>query len=225
MNSFLLRHALSVIGMLSGFDRVRLRGTARMIANADGLRALLSHVGVLLKDFKAFALNVSDQIRASSRLAAETAGTREFKVYEPPRARSRSPAPPNRPNRSGGPCARASATFIAAPRSVRRPMNGTSTRWRASSIRRRSRRSASRCVSGPNSMAAKSAASIRFPGRMPSCWNMSAAASSSSTDSAPVAVKRIIAECERAGTPDSAAIIATHFPLSDREPANRGGHA
>jgi hypothetical protein len=73
MNSFLLRHALSVIGMLSGFDRVRLRGTARMIANVDGLRVLLSHVGVLLKDFKDFAMNASDQIRAASRLIAQTA--------------------------------------------------------------------------------------------------------------------------------------------------------
>ncbi len=49
MNAFLHRHASSVIGVLSSFDRVRLRGTVRSLANAGGLRAALGHVGVLLR--------------------------------------------------------------------------------------------------------------------------------------------------------------------------------
>lgn len=74
MNSFLQRHASSVIGLLSGFDRVRLRGTARLIANTNGLLSLLSHIRVLLKDFKHFAMDVSEQIRCASQQAAQSAG-------------------------------------------------------------------------------------------------------------------------------------------------------
>lgn len=70
MNAFLQHHASSVIGALSGFDRVRLRGTVRLLANAGGLGAALRHVGVLLKDFKEFAMEMSAQIIASSKQAA-----------------------------------------------------------------------------------------------------------------------------------------------------------
>jgi hypothetical protein len=73
MKTFLQRHASSVIGVLSGFDRVRLRGTVRLLANAGGLGAALGHVGVLLKDFKQFAGGVSKQIKATSEQAAESA--------------------------------------------------------------------------------------------------------------------------------------------------------
>jgi hypothetical protein len=73
VSTFLQRHASSVIGVLSGFDRVRLRGTVRLLANAGGLGAALGHVGVLLKDFKEFAMGVSKQIKSSSEQAAESA--------------------------------------------------------------------------------------------------------------------------------------------------------
>lgn len=74
MNSFLQRHAGSVTGMLSGFDRVRFRGTVRILSNASGLMAVLSHLGVLLKDFKAFATGVSEKLKDASLAAAERAG-------------------------------------------------------------------------------------------------------------------------------------------------------
>jgi len=54
MNTFLQRHAPSVTGMLSGFDRVRFRGTLRLLANAGGMGAFLAYMGVLLKDFKQY---------------------------------------------------------------------------------------------------------------------------------------------------------------------------
>jgi hypothetical protein len=73
VNAFLQRHASSVIGVLSGFDRVRLRGTVRLLANAGGLGAALGHVGVLLKDFKQFAMGVSGQIKSASEQAAASA--------------------------------------------------------------------------------------------------------------------------------------------------------
>ena len=71
MNGFLQRHAGSVTGMLSGFDRVRFRGTLRLVANAAGMNAFLRYVGVLLKDFKQYVLEVTDQVRrATEELAA-----------------------------------------------------------------------------------------------------------------------------------------------------------
>src|SRR5438105_7981331 len=74
MNSFLLRHAGSVTGMLSGFDRVRFRGTVRILSNASGLMALLSHLSVLLKDFKQFASSMSEKLKCASLAAAMEAG-------------------------------------------------------------------------------------------------------------------------------------------------------
>ena len=46
MNSFLQRHADSVTGMVSGFDRVRFQGTLRRLANARGMNAFLLYLGV-----------------------------------------------------------------------------------------------------------------------------------------------------------------------------------
>lgn len=74
MNGFLQRHAGSVTGMLSGFDRIRFRGTIRLLANASGLGAVLSYLGVLLKDFKAYAMGLSEQLKAASLAVAESAG-------------------------------------------------------------------------------------------------------------------------------------------------------
>ena len=47
MLDFIQRHAGSVIGVLSGFDRVLFRGTLRRIANAAGMSTFLSYTGVL----------------------------------------------------------------------------------------------------------------------------------------------------------------------------------
>lgn len=74
MNSFIQRHAGSVTGMLSGFDRIRFRGTVRILSNASGLLAVLSHLGVLLKDFKEFATGVSEKLKRASLAAALEAG-------------------------------------------------------------------------------------------------------------------------------------------------------
>jgi len=53
MPTFLQKYAASVTGSISGFDRLVLRGTLRLIANVGGMHAYLSQVGVLLKDFGA----------------------------------------------------------------------------------------------------------------------------------------------------------------------------
>ena len=52
MNTFVRRHRESVIGVLNGFDRVRIRGTLRWLCYPDGLAKHLTKMRVLLKDFK-----------------------------------------------------------------------------------------------------------------------------------------------------------------------------
>jgi hypothetical protein len=74
MNAFVQQHAKSVIGVIRGWDRLRFRGTVRMLANLTGMSSFLSYTGHLLKDFGDYAQEVSRQVRAASLAAAETAG-------------------------------------------------------------------------------------------------------------------------------------------------------
>lgn len=74
MNAFLQRHASSVMGMLSGWDRLRFRGTLRMLANVTGLSRFLSYTGHLFKDFGSYAQELSRQTRAASLAVAESGG-------------------------------------------------------------------------------------------------------------------------------------------------------
>jgi hypothetical protein len=74
MQGFIQRHAEQVSGVLSGLDRVRLRGTLRWLSNPRGLLNYLSLISVLLKDFKAFAMDCTVQIRRASHSLALSAG-------------------------------------------------------------------------------------------------------------------------------------------------------
>ena len=70
MDSFVTRHADSVTGTLSGFDRLLFRGTLRMIATVKGLMSYLWSFQVLLKNFGDWSQNLTDQIRAASEQVA-----------------------------------------------------------------------------------------------------------------------------------------------------------
>jgi hypothetical protein len=74
VNEFIERHRDSVIGVLSGFDRVRFRGTLRWLCHADGLGRWLSTMKVLLKDFGSLTQRVTDGIRAAAEGLAAAAG-------------------------------------------------------------------------------------------------------------------------------------------------------
>lgn len=74
MHRFLEHYAADLTGQLSGFDRLRFRGTVRLIANARGLRNCMAGLGVLVKDFKPFALKVSARVRAAAEQVAAAAG-------------------------------------------------------------------------------------------------------------------------------------------------------
>ena len=53
MDHFSRKHADDVMGALSGFDRIRFRGTQRWLANVRGMMGFLWRVQVKLKEFKA----------------------------------------------------------------------------------------------------------------------------------------------------------------------------
>lgn len=74
MDTFLTRHASSVKGSLSGFDRVRFRGTLRWIANLRGMAVWMHRTNVLLKDFKQYAKGLTEQIKQTTASIAEKAG-------------------------------------------------------------------------------------------------------------------------------------------------------
>jgi hypothetical protein len=70
VDRFIQKHAKDVIGVLSGFDRLVLRGTLRGLVYPAGMKRYLWRVQVLLKDFKKHALAVTERIEeAASRIA------------------------------------------------------------------------------------------------------------------------------------------------------------
>jgi hypothetical protein len=79
MESFIQRHAADVIGSLSGFDRIRFRGTKRLLSVAGGMFNFLWQQQVLLKHFKAYVTSVTERIRqATLRVAAEAGLTVQY---------------------------------------------------------------------------------------------------------------------------------------------------
>jgi hypothetical protein len=74
MQEFVQRHRSSVIGVLSGFDRLLFRGTLRRIANTAGLSSFLSYTGVLLKEFGDYSMRLTERVREACEGMAREAG-------------------------------------------------------------------------------------------------------------------------------------------------------
>jgi hypothetical protein len=74
VNEFVRRHAGCVTGCLSGFDRLLLRGTIRLLANAAGLMRYLWAARVLLKDFGEWSAALTAQVREASEGVMREAG-------------------------------------------------------------------------------------------------------------------------------------------------------
>jgi hypothetical protein len=74
MRSFLNVHGSEIKGVLSGFERVRFRGTLRWLANLQGMGSFLWESNVLLKDFVAWSKSLTEQVRVASHRLAEAAG-------------------------------------------------------------------------------------------------------------------------------------------------------
>ena len=71
MKTFIQRFGKNILGVLHGFDRIRLRGTRRVLAKVSGMMGYLCRRKVLLKDFKAFAAGLTEPLRVVTRFSSE----------------------------------------------------------------------------------------------------------------------------------------------------------
>jgi hypothetical protein len=74
MKAFVQRFADKILGVISGFDRIRFRGSLRLLASVGGTGAWLHSQGILLKEFLPFAENLTKQLRQRTKQIAEEAG-------------------------------------------------------------------------------------------------------------------------------------------------------
>jgi len=74
MATFVDRFSDSIHGVLSGFDRIRFRGTQRLLASVRGMTAFLAFHSVRLTEFKPYVTAVTDQIRRQVEAQAQRAG-------------------------------------------------------------------------------------------------------------------------------------------------------
>jgi hypothetical protein len=72
--SFLTRFGDKITGVLSGFDRLRLRGTLRHLFRASVMEAYLNASRVLIKDFGKFAQAMTARVKAAAYATAERTG-------------------------------------------------------------------------------------------------------------------------------------------------------
>src|SRR4029077_18017553 len=71
MHQFIKRHENDILGVLSGFDRIRFRGTIRWFGSIRGVMSFLWELQVRLTQFTAWAKGLTQQIGdASERIAA-----------------------------------------------------------------------------------------------------------------------------------------------------------
>jgi hypothetical protein len=73
-NPFVARHQIDVIGVLQGWDRLRLQGTLRRLYHPPMMEYYLACFKVLFKEFGAFALKLSGRIAAATQQLVERAG-------------------------------------------------------------------------------------------------------------------------------------------------------
>lgn len=75
--TFVSKFGSKVTGFLSGFDRLRFRATLGMLFQPVIMGQYLSRQNVLLKDFKNYALEITERIKATARRAVQAAGRSE----------------------------------------------------------------------------------------------------------------------------------------------------
>lgn len=65
MDEFTRRYEGQITGILSGWDRIRFRGSLRMLGHVGGMMTYLGQAGVLLKDFGSFVEHKSALMKAA----------------------------------------------------------------------------------------------------------------------------------------------------------------
>ena len=77
MQQFMRRFDECLAGVLTGFDRLRFRGTLLLLTGEGGMSEYLWHNRVLLRDFNTFVQPLTERVRAAGeRLAGRTPGGR-----------------------------------------------------------------------------------------------------------------------------------------------------
>ena len=74
MKEFITKHERNIVGVLSGWDRIRFRGTLRNLAVTKLMMSWLLDQKVLLKHFKPFALELTASLKASVEQVATASG-------------------------------------------------------------------------------------------------------------------------------------------------------
>jgi hypothetical protein len=74
MKNFLRCFADSIHGVLNGFDRIRFRGTQRLIASVRGMKSFMAYHHLLLKEFKPYVTGITAEIRQQVEAGAAVAG-------------------------------------------------------------------------------------------------------------------------------------------------------
>jgi hypothetical protein len=74
MKRFIEQHAEQISGTLSGFDRLRFRGTLRWLAYTNGMQWFLNSSGILLKEFKTYVQGVTEQVRGATEQLVKAVG-------------------------------------------------------------------------------------------------------------------------------------------------------
>jgi hypothetical protein len=73
VNTFVQRHHASVTGVLSGFDRLRFRGTLRLLARTGPFCYFLQRVGVKVQEFGRYMLETTKKLQKATEETARQA--------------------------------------------------------------------------------------------------------------------------------------------------------
>src|SRR4051812_46682273 len=74
LESFLAQDGADVTGVISGFDRVRLRASLRYLYQPSFMMRYLSAANVLLKDFAGYVSGWTERVRAATHALAQAQG-------------------------------------------------------------------------------------------------------------------------------------------------------
>jgi hypothetical protein len=74
MNRFIEKYSGKLLGVISGFDRLVLKGTLRPLSYTAGMMNFLFEKEVLLKDFRCYVQQVSEELKEASQQEAVRLG-------------------------------------------------------------------------------------------------------------------------------------------------------
>jgi hypothetical protein len=83
MKQFITKYSHLITGVLSGFDRLVLRGGLKVVSNIHGMFHYLSCTGVMLKDYTRHVEAMSERIKETTRVLAKARGIADVYLNSP----------------------------------------------------------------------------------------------------------------------------------------------